>query len=90
MFANITGVYTHNQSNFNYLSEERLGYIEGTKGAIVKEQRNRSTIHDFGYRMEFDYRPNVWNHIRFGSNYMHHLLCPRIIIPSTTMLLQTR
>lgn len=77
MFANITGVYTHNQSNFNYLSEERLGYIEGTKGAIVKEQRNRSTIHDFGYRMEFDYRPNVWNHIRFGSNYMHHLFVPQ-------------
>lgn len=77
MFANITRVYTHNQSNFNYLSEERLGYIEGTKGAIVKEQRNRSTIHDFGYRMEFDYRPNVWNHIRFGSNYMHHLFVPQ-------------
>lgn len=77
MFANITGVYTHNQSNFNYLSEERLGYIEGTKGAIVKEQRNRSTIHDFGYRMEFDYRPNVWNHIRFGSNYMRHLFVPQ-------------
>ena len=77
MFANITGVYTHNQSNFNYLSEERLGYIEGTKGAIVKEQRNRSTIHDFGYRMEFGYRPNVWNHIRFGSNYMHHLFVPQ-------------
>lgn len=70
------GLY-HNQSNFNYLSEERLGYIEGTKGAIVKEQRNRSTIHDFGYRMEFDYRPNVWNHIRFGSNYMHHLFVPQ-------------
>lgn len=77
MFANLTGVYTHNQSNFNYLSEERLGYIEGTKGAIVKEQRNRSTIHDFGYRMEFDYRPNVWNHIRFGSNYMRHLFVPQ-------------
>lgn len=77
MFANITGVYTHNRANFNYLSEERLGYIEGTKGAIVKEQRNHSTIHDFGYRMEFDYRPNVWNHIRFGSNYMRHLFVPQ-------------
>ena len=77
MFANITGVYTHNQSKFDYLSEEQLGYIEGLKGAIVKEQRNRSTIHDFGYRMEFDYRPNAWNHIRFGSNYMHHLFVPQ-------------
>lgn len=77
MFANITGVYTHNRANFNYLSEERLGYIEGTKGAIVKEQRNRSTIHDFGYRMEFDYRPNAWNHIRFGSNYMRHFFVPQ-------------
>lgn len=78
MFANITGVYTHNQSKFDYLSEEQLGYIEGLKGAIVKEQRNRSTIHDFGYRMEFDYRPNAWNHIRFGSNYMRHLFVPQI------------
>lgn len=77
MFANITGVYTHNRANFNYLSEEWLGYIEGTKGAIVKEQHNRSTIHDFGYRMEFDYRPNFWNHIRFGSNYMRHLFVPQ-------------
>lgn len=77
MFVNITGVYTHNRSRFDYLSEERLGYIEGTKGGIVKEQNNHSTINDFGYRMEFDYRPNSWNHIRFGSNYIRHLFVPQ-------------
>ena len=77
MFVNITGVYTHNRSRFDYLSEERLGYIEGTKGGIVKEQNNHSTINDFGYRMGFDYRPNSWNHIRFGSNYIRHLFVPQ-------------
>ena len=27
MFVNITGVYTHNRSRFDYLSEERFGFI---------------------------------------------------------------
>ena len=77
LFANFTGVYTHNRSKFDYLSEERLGYIEGLDGAIIKIQNNHSTINDFGYRMEFDYRPNTWNHIRFGSNYMRHIFMPQ-------------
>ena len=77
LFANITGVYTHNRSMFDYQNEERLGYIEGLDGDIVKVKNNRSTINDFGYRMEFDYRPNFWNHIRFGSNYMRHIFKPQ-------------
>lgn len=59
LFANITGVYTHNRTMFDYHSEERLGYIEGLEGEIIKIKNNHSTIHDFGYRMEFDYRPNT-------------------------------
>ncbi|WP_246368661.1 TonB-dependent receptor domain-containing protein [Phocaeicola faecicola] len=77
LFANITGVYTHNRTMFYYHSEERLGYIEGLEGEIIKIKTNHSTIHDFGYRMEFDYRPNTWNHIRFGSNYMRHIFKPQ-------------
>lgn len=74
LFANFTGVYTHNRSKFDYLSEEKLISKEGS---IIKTQNNHSTINDFGYRMEFDYRPNTWNHIRFGSNYMHHIFMPQ-------------
>lgn len=77
LFANITGIYTHNRSMFDYLSEERLGYIEGLDGEIIKIVNNHSTINDFGYRMEFDYRPNSLNHIRFGSNYMRHIFMPQ-------------
>lgn len=74
LFANFTGVYTHNRSKFDYISEEKLIIKEGS---IIKTQNNHSTINDFGYRMEFDYRPNTWNHIRFGSNYMRHIFMPQ-------------
>ena len=85
MFVNITGVYTHNRSRFDYLSEERLGYIEGTKGGIVKEQNNHSTINDFGYRMEFDYRPNSGITSVLAPIIYAICLCPRIIIRSMTV-----
>lgn len=41
------------------------------------ERSNHSTIDDMGYRMEFDYRPGSNHHIRFGSNYLHHIYHPQ-------------
>lgn len=41
------------------------------------ERSNHSTIDDMGYRIEFDYRPGTNHHIRFGSNYLHHIYHPQ-------------
>lgn len=35
-----------------------------------------SGIHDFNGKMDFDYYPNVRNHIQFGADYIYHVFSP--------------
>ena len=44
-----------------------------------RERFNHSSINDIGYRIEFDYRPGVNHHIRFGNNYLYHIYHPQNI-----------
>lgn len=78
LFSNFTAVYTHNQSLYDYMNDERTYTLTDQKeqNTYHFERHNHSTIDDIGYRSEFDYRPNPRHHIRFGSNYLFHSFRP--------------
>lgn len=73
-------VYARNLSIYDYTEDDR--YYEADKEISVEHQMqsNRSTINDVGYRIAFDYRPATRHHIRFGSNYLHHLYRPQRMV----------
>lgn len=72
-----TGVYSRNISIYDYVEDSRF-FSNGDQTSMTEMERsNHSTIDDMGYRMEFDYRPCTNHHIRFGSNYLHHIYRPQ-------------
>lgn len=77
LFANFAGVYTRNRSVYDYHSEVKSVNADEMTGITRAERSNHSRIDDIGYRMEFDYRPNVKHHIRIGSNYLYHIFRPQ-------------
>ena len=80
LFANFTAVYTHNRSKLYSLDDDRYVYPakDQEKADIIHlEHRYHSTIDDMGYRMEFDYRPSAFHHIRFGHDFTSHLFHPQ-------------
>lgn len=75
--GNFVGVYSRNVSMYDYVEDSR-SFSDGKQTSMTRMERfNHSTIDDMGYRMEFDYRPNTSHHIRFGSNYLHHVYHPQ-------------
>ncbi len=79
LFANITGLYTHNRANYDYVDDDKTLYDGKTDFIYHIERRNHSTIDDVGYRIEMDYRPSAAHHVRFGSDYLLHLFNPQSI-----------
>lgn len=79
LFANFTAVYTHNRSKLYSLEDERYMSPATSKDSEIYhlEHRYHSTIDDFGYRTEFDYRPNAFHHIRFGHDFTMHQFRPQ-------------
>ncbi len=77
LFANFTAVYTYNRSKLHTLNDDR--YYHGRQLSTVEhtEHDYRSTIHDLGYRMAFDFRPSPHHHIRFGHDYTWHTFSPQ-------------
>lgn len=77
LFANFTGVYTHNHSRYDYEEEDK--YLDSGELAEVTyiQHHNYSVIDDIGYRIELDYRPEWHHHIRIGSNYLFHTFRPQ-------------
>lgn len=75
--GNLTAIYAHNQSKYDYIENEKTWNDGECTQLDAMERRNYSTIDDTGYRIEFDYRPNMNHHIRFGNNYLHHLYRPQ-------------
>ena len=79
LFANFTAVYTHNRSKLYSLEDER--YINPSTHNDSQiyhlEHRYHSTIDDWGYRTEFDYRPNAFHHVRFGHDFTMHQFRPQ-------------
>ena len=75
--ASFTGVYTRNISRSDYLTEEKMMDGGELTGITHREQQNRSTIDDGGYRIELDYRPDNRHHLRMGSNYLLHFFRPQ-------------
>jgi hypothetical protein len=77
LFANFTGVYAHNRSLYDYEEEDKfLNTGQVTEVTHIK-RRNHSVIDDIGYRMEFDYKPGLRQHVRMGSNYLFHTFRPQ-------------
>ncbi|WP_300507649.1 TonB-dependent receptor [uncultured Duncaniella sp.] len=77
LYAVFTGLYTYNRSKNSYY-ENDTEYEHGEETFCTHtENKNRSTIHDMGYRMEFDYRPGRMHHLRMGSNYLMHFFKPQ-------------
>jgi outer membrane receptor for ferrienterochelin and colicin len=77
LYSVFTGVYTHNRSRYDCLSEEKVLDEGQLSGITHSERKSRSTIDDVGYRMEFDYRPNPAHRLRMGSNYLMHFFRPQ-------------
>lgn len=78
LFAVFTGLFTRNRSLIGYLEDYPTYDSDDRLISIThNENHNRPTINDFGYRAEFDLRPNSINHIRFGSNYLLHHFKPQ-------------
>lgn len=77
LFANFTGLYSRNRSTYSYEEENKfLSFGDITESTYI-ERYNRSVIDDVGYRIEFDYRPGIRQHIRMGSNYLFHAFHPQ-------------
>ena len=75
--GSFTGAYSRNISMYDYVEGSRF-FSDGEQTSMTgMERSNHSTIDDMGYRMEFDYRPGTNHHIRFGSNYLHHIYHPQ-------------
>lgn len=75
--GSFSGVYSRNISMYDYVEGSRF-FSDGEQTSMTgMERSNHSTIDDMGYRMEFDYRPGTNHHIRFGSNYLHHIYHPQ-------------
>lgn len=75
--GSFTGAYSRNISMYDYVEGSRF-FSDGEQTSMTgMERSNHSTIDDMGYRMEFDYRPGSNHHIRFGSNYLHHIYHPQ-------------
>lgn len=75
--GSFAGVYSRNVSMYDYVEDSR-SFSDGKQTSTTRMERfNHSTIDDMGYRMKFDYRPNTSHHIRFGSNYLHHVYHPQ-------------
>ena len=75
--GSFTGAYSRNISMYDYVEVSRF-FSDGEQTSMTGVERsNHSTIDDMGYRMEFDYRPGTNHHIRFGSNYLHHIYHPQ-------------
>lgn len=77
LFANFAGIYAHSRSLFKYEEEDKMFNIGEVTNLTHVDRCNRSGIDDVGYRMEFDYRPVLGQHIRMGSNYFFHIFHPQ-------------
>lgn len=80
LYASMAGVYSRNVSLYDYIEDDRYFAEEQQISMNRTERFNHSIIDDIGYRMEFDYRPVVNHHIRFGNNYLYHIYRPQNII----------
>jgi hypothetical protein len=77
LFANFTGVYAHNRSLYDYEEEDKFLNTGQVTERTNIERRNHSVIDDTGYRIEFDYKPGLRQHVRIGSNYLFHTFRPQ-------------
>lgn len=75
LFANFSGLFTYNRSIYTSRDNERYG--SNTISVDHYDHSYRSKIFDTGFRADFDYRPNVSNHIRFGTDYTLHRFLPQ-------------
>lgn len=77
LFANFTAVHTHNRSRFKYDYEELQSKNGEPVQVSLQDFRHLSSINDFGYRAELDFRPNPHHHLRLGHNYTYHKFKPQ-------------
>lgn len=77
LFANFAGVYSRNRSIYKYEEENKFLNFGDIAESTYIERYNHSVIDDVGYRIEFDYRPGIRQHIRMGSNYLFHAFHPQ-------------
>lgn len=77
LYASIAGIYSRNNSLYDYAEDDRF-LMKGQEVSMKRTERfNHSIIDDFGYRLDFDYRPSIGHHIRLGSNFLYHIYRPQ-------------
>ncbi|WP_289692388.1 TonB-dependent receptor [uncultured Duncaniella sp.] len=78
LYSVFTAIYTYNKSRQGYIDNYNTYTLDSTIIGITHvENHSRSTINDFGARMELDYRLNQTHHIRTGANYLMHFFKPQ-------------
>lgn len=71
LFGNLNAAYTH------YSSTLKSEYSEGTESSRISQKHStQNGIDDLSIRANFDYRPNAFHHLHFGSNYIYHQFHP--------------
>lgn len=71
LFGNLNAAYTH------YSSTLKSDYSEGTENSRISQKfSTQNSIDDLSIRANFDYRPNAFHHLHFGSNYIYHQFHP--------------
>lgn len=82
LYSVFTAIYTYNRSRQGYIDTYKTydGKDNSVIGITHTENHSRSTINDFGARLEIDYRLNRTHHIRTGANYLMHFFKPQSFI----------
>lgn len=78
LFGNASLIYTRYGSDIDQLNADK-DYNKYTDSVLYDNyigMKYKSSIQDWGYRMDFDYIPAPNHYIKFGSTYLYHIFCP--------------
>ncbi len=87
LYGNISAV----SSRYRARMSDYVKDLDGRNGdgswqnTRITDRVNKTTIQDWGYRADFDYRPSASHHIRFGSDYLYHIFSPQVNKDLTTI-----
>jgi hypothetical protein len=76
---NVTAAYTRYRFSMKMGNEEKTFYSDSSKEINAASILYASSINDFNFKTDFDYKPNSANDIKFGLNYVFHQFSPEVL-----------
>ncbi|MDR2684204.1 MAG: TonB-dependent receptor plug domain-containing protein, partial [Prevotellaceae bacterium] len=86
IFMNITTAYTRYRFSMKMNSEEKTFFSDSSSETNAASILYSSSINDFNFKTDFDYKPNSSNDIKFGLNYVFHHFSPEVMTMQGSML----